>query len=177
MRSIAIAVGLAACLPSHAADDRFHKKTADSMMGFMPAADARYVKECGSCHFPYSPGLLPARSWIRDMEGLDRHFGESVRLDAATRAEIVDYLTKNAADVSPYEGSKVFMEMIPATYTPLRFMHVPKFRQMHTVIREVINTKSKVKVRTLTNCNACHVKADAGSFGLEEMYVPGLTGP
>jgi cytochrome c553 len=177
MRSICLVVGLAATMAVHAADDRFHKKTADSMMGFMPARDATYVKECGSCHFAYSPGLLPARSWVRHMDGLDKHFGETLQLDAATRSKILDYLTKNAADASPYEGSRVFMELIPATYTPLRFMHIPKFRQMHTVMREIISTKSKVKVRTLTNCNACHTKADEGSFGLEEMYVPGLTGP
>jgi len=31
-----------------------------------------------------------------------------------------------------------------------------------------------VKVKTLANCNACHTKADEGSFGLDEMHVPGL---
>ena len=48
---------------------------------------------------------------------------------------------------------------------------------MHTVMHEVISTKSKVKVRTMTNCNACHRKADEGSFGNDELYIPGLTGP
>ena len=177
MRTVCLVIMLAASVASQAADDRFQKKTPDSMMGFMPARDATYVKECGSCHFPYSPGLLPARSWVADMDRLDKHFGETLQLDAGTRARILDYLTKNAADASPYEGSRVFMELIPEKYTPLRLMHVPKFRQMHTVMREIISTKTKVKVRTLTNCNACHTRADEGSFGLEEMYVPGLTGP
>ena len=177
MRAAWIFVGLAVSIASQAADDRFQRKTPESMTGFLPARDATYVKECGSCHFPYSPGLLPARSWTRLAEGLDKHFGETIQLDAATRAKVLDYLTRNAADVSPYEGSKVFMERIPDSFTPLRFQHVPKFRQMHTVMREIISTKTKVKVRTLTNCNACHTKADEGSFGLDEMYVPGLTGP
>jgi hypothetical protein len=41
----------------------------------------------------------------------------------------------------------------------------------------VFPAETKVKVRTLTNCNACHQEADEGSFGLTELYIPGLTGP
>ncbi|TRZ56674.1 MAG: hypothetical protein D4S02_15065, partial [Rhodocyclaceae bacterium] len=28
-----------------------------------PNTNATYVKECGACHFPYQPALMPARSW------------------------------------------------------------------------------------------------------------------
>ncbi|HUQ28618.1 MAG TPA: hypothetical protein VM051_08500 [Usitatibacter sp.] len=176
-RTIALAA-LAISLAAAAADDRFDKKSApDSMMGFMPARDPLYVKECATCHFGYSPGLMPARSWIRILDRMEKHFGESVKLTPDTRAKLQAYLISNAADVSPYAGSKTFMERIPASLTPYRLSSVPTFREMHTVIHEVINTKSKVKVRTVTNCNACHQKADEGSFGLSELYIPGLTGP
>jgi hypothetical protein len=178
MKRLVLLAALAASLAAGAADDRFDKKgSPGSMMGFLPARDALYVKECGTCHFPYSPGLMPARSWGRVLDRMEKHFGESVRLDPATRAKLEAYLASNAADVSPYEGSKAFMERIPANLTPGRFSNVPTFREMHTVIHEVIGTKTKVKVRTLTNCNACHQKADEGSFGLTELYIPGLTGP
>jgi hypothetical protein len=30
-------------------------------------------------------------------------------------------------------------------------------------------------VRRLTNCNACHQMADEGSFGNDELLIPGLT--
>jgi len=177
MKRFVLVAALAASLAAGAADDRFHKTAPDSMMGFLPARDPLYVKECGSCHFPYSPGLLPARSWTHIVGRLDRHFGENVSLDAATRTKIEDYLVKNAADVSPYEGSKTLMERVKPNATPRRLSEVPLFRQMHTVMMEIISSKQKVKVRTLTNCNACHTKAAEGSFGLDEMYVPGLTGP
>jgi len=173
-----IALALAATsMGVHAADDRFYKRTPDSLMGFLAAKDPVYTKECGSCHFPYSPGLLPARSWVRQLDRMDKHFGENVTLAPNVRAQVQDYLAKNAADVSPYEGSKTFMERIPASQTPYRFSEVLLFRQMHTVVWEVIHTKPKVKVKTLANCNACHTKAAEGSFGLDEMYIPGLTGP
>lgn len=177
MKKLLLVAALAASLACGAADDRFVKKTPDSMMGFVPVNDAQYGKECGTCHFAYLPGLLPARSWTHIMGRLDRHFGENVTLPAATRDRILDYLTKNAADVVPYEGSKTIMERIKPTMTPRRFWEVPLFKEMHTVMLEVISTKHKVKVKTLTNCNACHQKAAEGSFGNDTLYIPGLTGP
>ncbi len=172
-----MAVALAAAFHAGAADDRFNKPTRDSMMGFVPASDPLYMKECGSCHFAFTPGLLPARSWTHIMGRLDRHFGENVTLKPETRDQILGYLTRNAADVSPYEGSKLVMERIKPSVTPRRFWEVPLFREMHTVMLEVISTKQKVKVKTLTNCNACHQRAAEGSFGNPELYIPGLTGP
>ena len=179
MTRLLLAAMLAASLCAGAADDRFHKKTPESMNGFLAARDPVYVKECGTCHFPYSPGLLPARSWVLQLDRMatGKHFGESVQLPPATRTQIQDYLTRNAADVSPYEGSKAFMEGVPASQTPYRLSSVRLFKEMHTVIHEVINTKNKVKVRSITNCNACHRRADEGSFGNDELYIPGLTGP
>lgn len=158
-----------------AVENRFHKDGPGSMNGFVAAKDPLYLKECGACHFAYSPGMLPARSWERHLERLDKHFGETIALDTPTREALRRYLTANAADVSPYEGSKIFMERIDPASTPYRIREVPRFRIWHRVILEVIDTKPKIKVRTLTNCNACHLTADEGSFGLDDLSVPGLT--
>src|SRR5690606_37122372 len=43
-----------------------------------------YQEECGACHLPYPPGLLPAASWQRIMQDLAHHFGTDASLDAAT---------------------------------------------------------------------------------------------
>jgi hypothetical protein len=160
---------------AHAADDRFFKDKPGSMNGFLPGGDATYAKECGACHFAYSPGLLPARSWNLHMERLGKHFGESVTLDAATRASIQGYLTTNAADVSPYAGSKTYMERLNPEKTPYRFSDVPHFLTMHRIVLAVIDAKPKIKVRKTTNCDGCHQMADQGSFGIDELAIPGLT--
>ncbi len=34
-----------------------------SKKGVTPVNDKLYLEECGACHFPYQPGLLPMRSW------------------------------------------------------------------------------------------------------------------
>ncbi len=194
---LAILLGLASFVAC-AADDRFFKENEASKRGFMPAKDPLYVKECGSCHFPYSPGLLPARSWDLQLQRMGKHFGAAVGLDEATRTALRRYLTANAADVSPYEGSKAFMERIEADNIPYRLADVLLFRTMHTIMfavidekprikvrklpncdgclmLEVIQVKSRIKVSKLTNCNGCHQGAEEGSFGLSELSVPGLT--
>ena len=176
MRKLLLAAVLAASFCAGAADDRFDKKFGEKM-GFAPARDPMYLKECGSCHFAYSPGLLPARSWTHMFGRLDRHFGENVTMNAETRAKLLEYLNANAADVSAYAGSQTFMERIKPNTTPRRLWEVPLFKEMHTVMMEVISTKPKVKVKSVTNCNACHQKAAEGSFANGELYIPGLTGP
>jgi hypothetical protein len=42
-------------------------------------------KGCGSCHMAFPPQMLPARSWTAIMDGLDKHLGENVVLDAERR--------------------------------------------------------------------------------------------
>jgi hypothetical protein len=165
----------AAALPAVGADDRFHKEKPGSMNGFLAATDPLYVKECGSCHFAFSPGLLPARSWELYVQRFDAHFGEKLGLDAATREKLREYLVANAADRSPYEGSKVFMERVEAKQTPYRLREVRLFREMHFVVTRVMHTDPRVKVKTLVDCGACHQLASEGSFGNSELVVPGLT--
>jgi hypothetical protein len=174
-RSLVAAIAGLACLAVQAANDRFFKESPESRNGFFAARDPLYVKECGSCHFPYPPGLLPARSWELHLARLEKHFGESVSLPAQSQAALRNYLVENAADKSPFEGSRTIMERIDPAKTPYRFWDVPLFREMHRIIASVIDRKPRIKVRNLTNCNGCHLGAESGSFGYEELVVPGLT--
>lgn len=175
MNRLLLCLALATSLPAAAANDVFFKDTPGSLNGFLAATDPTYLKECGSCHFAYSPGLLPARSWEAHMGRLEKHFGESIAMSEPARAAVLRYLTENAADRSAYNGSKVLMERVDPARTPYRLMDLPLYREMHRIMLEVISIKPKVKVRTLTNCNACHQWAPEGSFGTAELFVPGLT--
>lgn len=161
---------------AHAIDELFEKSPADPNSGFLAVRDAAYQKECSACHFTYSPGLLPARSWSQTIDRLDKHFGENLDLGAATKDAIRRYLVDNAADSSPYSGSKVLMESLPDEFTPLRVQSVPRIRASHRVMREVIARNFNVKVRTLVNCDGCHQQAQAGDFSLRELRVEGLAG-
>ena len=68
-------------------------------------ADPAYKAECGSCHVPYPPGLLPASSWQQLMSRLDKHFGSDASLDAKLHAEISRYLAAHAGRPAERAGS------------------------------------------------------------------------
>ncbi len=161
--------------PAYAANDRFAKDRPDSMNGFAVVTDEKYRHECGSCHIAYSPGLLPSRSWDLVLQRLDKHFGETVSLRPEERAAISSYLASNAMDHSAYAGSRVLLEKLPDNYTPPRIMLMPYLAYNHAVIREAISKNGKVEVKRLANCSQCHTKAEAGSFSIDELFIPGLT--
>lgn len=174
---IILATAVFATLSAGAAQELFFKENAESRNGFLAARDETYVKECGSCHFAYSPGMLPVRSWEKHLSRLDKHYGENVNVAPDALSRLRAYLTQNAADVSPYEGSKVLMERLEPDITPQRITFVPHLATHHRVILEVLKINAKVTVRTLTNCDACHQRAADGSYGNDELMIPGLSRP
>jgi hypothetical protein len=158
--------------PAHAIDDRFNPHRYEKG-GFAPVQDEAYQKECGSCHFAYLPGMLPERSWhlILNAKG---HFGETLALDPQVAAKLEAYLTANAADRSPYRGAELMLDRLPASSTPARITELPIMQHRHVVIRQLM-ISGQAKVKTLTNCDACHEKAATGSFAYDEIVVPGVT--
>ena len=130
-----------------------------------------YVKECGSCHMAYSPGLLPARSWKAVMSKLDNHFGDNAELDSATHGVIVNYLANNSADGSSYRRSQRIMRSLDNNVTPLRITELPYFRREHHEIPPRVFT-SRPELKSLSQCNACHSQAAKGSFAEREISLP-----
>jgi mono/diheme cytochrome c family protein len=73
----------------------------------MPArVPPAYTQECAACHTAYPPAMLPAASWRRVMEGLDKHYGTDATLDAATAREIGSWLQAHAGR-QDREGSRL----------------------------------------------------------------------
>ena len=102
--------------------------------GFAPAADAKYQSECGSCHFAYLPGLLPARSWEALLNKRDEHFGETLSVDPETLRHIRDYLTANAGDRSDFTGPKQFFHRMTDDSTPVRITSLRMFKHYHSSV-------------------------------------------
>lgn len=57
-----------------------------------------YRQACGDCHMAYPAVLLPHRSWVALLDGLDDHFGTVVALDAQQAKDVATYLGECAAD-------------------------------------------------------------------------------
>jgi len=132
-----------------------------------------YKEECSSCHMAYPPGLLPARSWLKVMAGLEDHFGDNAELDAETQTIISAYLQKNSADHSSYRRSHKFSRSIRSNNTPLRITQIPYFQRKHDEIptRLVAGNEG---VKSFSNCQACHSKAEAGNFNEDNVRIPGF---
>lgn len=137
-----------------------------------PVRDARYARECGSCHFAYPPGLLPARSWQKLMGSLADHFGDNAELPQEDAAAITDYLARNAADRSNYRRSVKIGDSLSSRQTPVRITQVPYIVSKHDEIPARLITGNP-KVKSLSQCTACHAKAEAGSFREREISIPG----
>jgi mono/diheme cytochrome c family protein len=136
-----------------------------------PVEFALYQSECGSCHFAFQPGFLPARSWRALMGGLEDHFGDSAELGAADRQAIEDYLVANAADNAGGRRSDKFMQSI-GNGTPLRITEVRYFRNKHDEVPARLLRHEAIG--SFSNCIACHTRADLGSYAEREIRIPGL---
>jgi mono/diheme cytochrome c family protein len=119
-----------------------------------------YVQECGACHTPYAPALLPARSWDRVMTGLERHYGTDATLDPALRAALARWLQAQAGT------GKRAAEEPPADRITRSAWFVRKHRKVDPAVWQLPS------VRTPAQCAACHGGADQGRFNERELGVP-----
>ena len=136
-----------------------------------PVKNELYKSECGTCHFAYQPGLLPAQSWKKLMGSLADHFGENAELDSETQKQLTEYLVMHAAETSDTRRSAKILNSL-GNEAPLRITDVPYIRYKHGEIPTRL-IRGNDKVRSLSNCAACHTRADTGSFAEREIVVPG----
>lgn len=154
-------------------DDEREGMWKQSRLDVAPVNDAFYKEECGSCHFPYQPGLLPARSWQRVMSGLDDHFGENAELDVADAKRLTDYLTANAADNADYKRSRGITRSLQNSEVPLRISEMRYFKRKHHELSSRMVTGNP-KVRSFSNCDLCHTRAAQGSYNEHQVKIPGF---
>lgn len=129
---------------------------------FPPVANAVVKEECGSCHLPFAPSMLPASSWTRMMANLKDHFGDDASVDPKLAAEITDYLVANAGDQGGQRYGAKLLRDVSASNAPLRITELPKWTREH---RKVPDWEWKHKdVRTRANCAACHTQAELGYY-------------
>ena len=125
----------------------------------LTATNATWKAECSACHIAYPPGLLPASSWKSLMGSLDKHFDTDASLDAKQTAEILDFLEKNAAP----EPRKTV-----STTPNLRITETAWFKHEHDEVPAI----TWKKLKSPSNCLACHTKADQGNFDEHAVQLP-----
>lgn len=137
---------LASALPALADDDRLIR----------PApANPVWERECGACHLAYPPGLLPAASWRRLMDGLERHFGTDASLDEAQAGDIGRFLQAHAGR---------------GRGAPPRITETAAFRHEHDELAPAVWRRKSVGSRA--NCQSCHRDAATGRFAEHQLRIP-----
>lgn len=130
-----------------------------------------WEEECGACHMAFTPGLLPARSWVSMLTGLQDHFGEDASVAPEARRSITAFLVANAAD-NP--NATAVMRRIARSFAPgampLRITRSPLFRYYHEEVPDGIWNRDSIGLRS--NCMACHTRAQEGRYVLREIEIP-----
>lgn len=126
-----------------------------------------YKANCGSCHFAYQPGLLPARSWMKIMDG--GHPGGNLSLDKKTKAALKKYLDQNSAEKSRAKRSRKILASIRGG-TPVRISEVPYIREKHHEINQDVFSRKSIGSRG--NCIACHKTAESGDYDDDNVTIP-----
>ncbi len=145
---------------------------ADDNERITPVKNSQYSEECGSCHFAYQPGLLPARSWQQLMVNLEDHFGDNAELETDSQTSLTDYLVSNAADVSREPLSIKLIRRLPKNKVPLRITDMPYLKHEHDEVPKKMVTGNP-KVNSFSYCDKCHTRADTGSYSEDDIRIPG----
>ena len=147
---LAVATGLTAASAAQADGDRV-------LLRNVPPA---YTQECAACHTGYAPGMLPARSWQRIMNGLDQHHGTDASLDAATVKQLSTWLQTNAGT------TKRVAEPPPED----RITRAAWFVREHDEVAPSVWKLASVK--SAAHCGACHTGADQGDYSERTLQAP-----
>ena len=148
------------------ADDGFSTKA-----DVAPVNNQLYIKECGSCHFPYQAGLLPANAWNKMMANLENHFNSDASLSLENFQTISKYLNDNSAEKNmQYKRSNRIVSSLNANQVPDSISTTPYMVKKHREIRKDLITQPEVK--GLFNCIACHTTADKGMYGERDIKIP-----
>ncbi len=155
-------------------DDRgFLRRMMSERQAYNTQQGKQYVEECGSCHFPFQPGFLPADSWRKLMLGLEDHFEENAEMENDVSQQITDYLVDNSAGAVDREIPNKAMWSTRFTADPLRITETAYFRHEHREIPPRI-MQQKDNELSFVNCDSCHTRAMRGSYNEHEIRIPGI---
>ena len=114
------------------------------------------LRQCGVCHMIFPAKMLPQRSWIAIISGLDNHFGERANIPQKDKARILAYLTSHAADGPNATAlDRHFLSDVLPSATPLRITRTEWWNQMHADFD--FDGVKRSNVKSPANCLACHV--------------------
>ncbi|XPV68626.1 MAG: diheme cytochrome c [Halarcobacter sp.] len=152
-------------------DNRYINYGNSSKKGVAPVNNTLYLKECGSCHFAYQPGLLPENAWRKMMNNLENHFNTDASLFDEDFNTILNYLAENSAEKNmQYKRSSRIVNSLRGRPIPDSISLTPYMIDKHNEIRPSLIKQKEVK--GLFNCMACHTTANRGIYSERDIRIP-----
>lgn len=145
--------------------DEHHKEAKE----LVPGVNESYQKSCGTCHFAYPPGLLPARSWLKIIDGPNAHPGGDFAMEARVKAEVKSFLVKNSAEKGHAKRAKKILASLGGE-TPVRISEIAYIKDKHRKVTPDVFARKTIGSRA--NCIACHKGAENGIFDDDDVVVP-----
>ncbi len=174
-----LALGTGGMAISDDDDDNDHYRRGwRSRADVAPVANETYRAECGACHIPYQPGLLPGSVWevVMRPEALAEHYGDIASLGEPLRAELADYLVDHAADQAQRSRALAVASRAGATSSATRLPRISETRyflhEHHEMPQRLVG--GNPEVRSFSQCDACHRGADDGIYDEDEIVIPGV---
>jgi len=138
-----------------------------------------YYSECGACHEPYPPFMLPDSSWERIRSGLSNHFGDEIsptmkkgenRISLNDQTVVFNFLKQHSADKSTREISVKVMKSLDGARGRKSITKIKYWKDTHAHIPpEVFKSK---KVKRKANCFACHKNFEKGMLEDIDIKIP-----
>lgn len=125
---------------------------------------------CGTCHVPYHPTLLPARSWNAVFDRLHDHFGLDLAVDATTARGIREFMVTHSAETGTTEAAYRINRSIPPDEAPRRITETGYWLEKHRDIDD--SSWNHPKVGRKSNCAGCHLDAHEGTYEDAAMRLP-----
>ncbi|PLY10705.1 MAG: cytochrome C [Arcobacter sp.] len=152
-------------------DKRYGNYGKSTKKGVAPVNNTLYLKECGSCHFAYQPGLLPENAWTKMMNNLENHFDTDASLAQEDFVSLSNYLNANSAEKNMhYKRSSRIVNSLRGRPIPDSISLTPYMIEKHKDIRPSLITQEEVK--GIFNCKACHTTADRGIYSDNDILIP-----
>jgi hypothetical protein len=120
----------------------------------------KYQQECSACHIAYPPGMLPAESWKRLVNGLPQHFGTDASLDAQSVQQLSVWLAANAGTARRAGDAPPQDRITRSVWFVREHEEVPS------------SAWNLPAVKSPANCAACHTRANQGDFNEHRVRIP-----
>lgn len=136
----------------------------ETRMG-LQGAPKSFRTECVSCHVAFPASLLSPNDWKRVMQSLDKHYGSDASVTPQEVQEISQFLVANASTQGSQHVSSV---------NPPRMTKTSWFERKHRKVPAA--AWQDLRIKSASNCVACHTQAAKDSYAERDISVPGYPG-